>query len=360
MFKIIFLLLISSISPQLLAEVVGITCLQNKKGQKVVLIHDKHDLIRVNNENIKLHQNELIGFINALSALANQSSFYIEFPYKTTNFKGTKNTNTIHFAIIDALKQDMKNGSIEYIPFDQRTESEFWIREMFLHPKVVIEALKNHYSFPKEFKEVTIQNYLSLLQLLEKDCQELIKQLPADIKLVKLEKIQLYKKIQNFIEEKIIEHNLNIKQHMLDLIEKLYISPSIENKFFEMTEVQSIFSDIFLLDHILNNNKPLIIVHAGAYHTQHLEKNLLTAGFVNVFEQRKLTEGLNTYDLQKITWPASISSSFISPVYEFLCLCNVCGKESSSKCSICKKTYYCTVDCQRKNWPNHKIICRKT
>lgn len=39
--------------------------------------------------------------------------------------------------------------------------------------------------------------------------------------------------------------------------------------------------------------------------------------------------------------------------------CSVCGKPSSSKCSICKAVKYCSVDCQRKDWPTHKIHCQK-
>jgi hypothetical protein len=42
----------------------------------------------------------------------------------------------------------------------------------------------------------------------------------------------------------------------------------------------------------------------------------------------------------------------------------VCAKcsvqtDSAERCSGCKLVYYCGVDCQRKDWPSHRAICRK-
>ena len=41
--------------------------------------------------------------------------------------------------------------------------------------------------------------------------------------------------------------------------------------------------------------------------------------------------------------------------------CKNCGEKEKEllKCSRCKKVYYCGADCQRKNWPSHKLICSK-
>lgn len=38
--------------------------------------------------------------------------------------------------------------------------------------------------------------------------------------------------------------------------------------------------------------------------------------------------------------------------------CMVCGKESTKHCSICKRVYYCTAECQRSNWKAHKPSCK--
>jgi len=42
-------------------------------------------------------------------------------------------------------------------------------------------------------------------------------------------------------------------------------------------------------------------------------------------------------------------------------VCFVCKKEGvKNKCSGCKTTYYCDVECQKKDWDSvHKTICNK-
>lgn len=38
--------------------------------------------------------------------------------------------------------------------------------------------------------------------------------------------------------------------------------------------------------------------------------------------------------------------------------CGVCGKASETKCGQCKAKYYCSLDCQKKDWSTHKRICQ--
>ena len=38
-------------------------------------------------------------------------------------------------------------------------------------------------------------------------------------------------------------------------------------------------------------------------------------------------------------------------------VCNGCGKYGLKRCSKCLKTYYCSVNCQRRCWANHKLNC---
>ena len=38
--------------------------------------------------------------------------------------------------------------------------------------------------------------------------------------------------------------------------------------------------------------------------------------------------------------------------------CGQCSRPSKTKCSRCKLTYYCGVDCQKKDWSTHKKICK--
>jgi hypothetical protein len=37
--------------------------------------------------------------------------------------------------------------------------------------------------------------------------------------------------------------------------------------------------------------------------------------------------------------------------------CVQCGSEATNKCSGCLGVYYCSKDCQKKDWPTHKQIC---
>ena len=40
--------------------------------------------------------------------------------------------------------------------------------------------------------------------------------------------------------------------------------------------------------------------------------------------------------------------------------CSLCDKEKCTKhCSVCKTTYYCSQECQLKDWPTHKTSCKK-
>jgi hypothetical protein len=40
--------------------------------------------------------------------------------------------------------------------------------------------------------------------------------------------------------------------------------------------------------------------------------------------------------------------------------CATCGKEGRKKCSRCEKIYYCSKECQAKDWTKHKAVCKKS
>lgn len=40
-------------------------------------------------------------------------------------------------------------------------------------------------------------------------------------------------------------------------------------------------------------------------------------------------------------------------------ICAHCARQCEQLCSGCKKNYYCSVECQKADWPNHKDSCKK-
>lgn len=87
-----------------------------------------------------------------------------------------------------------------------------------------------------------------------------------------------------------------------------------------------------------------VIVIAAAKDIKNGEQFLFDYG---AFYFKRL--GIAPLDLSKIN--TSVSSKNI---------CAACGKEdANSRCSVCKKSYYCGGECQKKDWPKHKVSCKK-
>lgn len=41
------------------------------------------------------------------------------------------------------------------------------------------------------------------------------------------------------------------------------------------------------------------------------------------------------------------------------CFYSKCSKESKKYCGGCKEVRYCSVECQRADWPSHRLLCQK-
>jgi len=49
-----------------------------------------------------------------------------------------------------------------------------------------------------------------------------------------------------------------------------------------------------------------------------------------------------------------------SPHVAFTSACTYCGKQGVKLqlCSACKRSRYCSKECQKAAWPEHKTVCR--
>ncbi|KFQ72430.1 Tudor domain-containing protein 1, partial [Phaethon lepturus] len=56
-----------------------------------------------------------------------------------------------------------------------------------------------------------------------------------------------------------------------------------------------------------------------------------------------------------IGYDKSLFSSLIPPPQ--MRTCHHCGLFGSLRCSQCKQIYYCSADCQKKDWPLHSVVC---
>ena len=39
--------------------------------------------------------------------------------------------------------------------------------------------------------------------------------------------------------------------------------------------------------------------------------------------------------------------------------CHLCKSKTNLSCGNCRIVYYCSKDCQKKDWKNHKLVCNK-
>lgn len=75
---------------------------------------------------------------------------------------------------------------------------------------------------------------------------------------------------------------------------------------------------------------------------------------------QNIRKGLDTVSISEV--PAANAD----PKRKFRNMCVCCGKNSFEngnsnlmKCSRCKKVSYCSIDCQRKDWKSHKVLCKQ-
>ena len=350
---------VSTTMSPLMGVIPGVSCLENTESKhKVILIHDRHDVQGEFPERIA-HQKELGQLIQALVKRTAQSSFFIEYPHRTTNFKTTYDHSTVHVPIKHAQRHGMQQAGLVYKPFDERVESYFWVREMLENTQAVDDALKNGMQLPSEFKAVSVGAYVSALQADEKKVRELAQQMSTQLQEKVAEKVAAYQEVYNLIQTYSAHFKVQPEDHIWNIIKNVR-SPQLKNTLhIAVTQANAAYTDVALWNSVMHDANAVSVVHGGANHTCQLEKALVLNAYVNAYPDMNLAKGLSAHDLWAITFPAQNPPSFIKPLYSFLSLCNACGTQTSTRCSACKKIYYCGSSCQKDDWKEHKTQCKK-
>lgn len=54
---------------------------------------------------------------------------------------------------------------------------------------------------------------------------------------------------------------------------------------------------------------------------------------------------------------SSSDDTVMCELTDLIFLCDVCDQDAGKKCSRCKSAYYCSLDCQKQAWKQHKKVC---
>jgi methyl coenzyme M reductase subunit D len=90
-------------------------------------------------------------------------------------------------------------------------------------------------------------------------------------------------------------------------------------------------------------------------------ESLLNVPGITISSQADITFGTQLSDPESIY--VIVKDAFVFGQIQMFGLgkqCNTCDKfdNKMNKCSGCQKIYYCNRECQLKDWPNHKQICK--
>ncbi|KAI0807509.1 hypothetical protein C8Q74DRAFT_1227877 [Fomes fomentarius] len=115
--------------------------------------------------------------------------------------------------------------------------------------------------------------------------------------------------------------------------------------------------------------------HVQTLSWQHLDppRLIVYIHYVCDFDQPHVINGLrashdllNSVNGQLGPFPTSFPSRQPNAIYPLAGSCACCERDETvnlgtalKKCSGCKLTRYCSVECQKKDWPRHKVTCSK-
>lgn len=301
------------------AMIVSTTCLTLNNKNKVILLYDRHALS--DGDSIKSgHVNDMKTFINALTENKETVPFFVEISEKQTDLENYSNLplSPSNVAIALALNSKMQYKNITFMPFDLRKHCDYLMRDMLLQTDQFIQALNQNYEFPAHFYDVTPKKLLRHLQTRSNAIAKKINQLPI-CQTTKDQDYAISKKRHDdcveIISRLLKSHSANDKTHFISLIAKL-TNTEKEELMITLLEEQCFSVDINLLNDIIKKSQanPLCVVLAGAYHSNNMEKRLLSQfkGFEKDVLCSMTLPGLKVDNLFNVEWPTIVPNNFMN------------------------------------------------
>lgn len=276
---------------------------------QVIILSDLHAL--KNDTPIKqTHVHEMNMLIEALTELPNNVPFLIELSERQKDLKLPKSPGNVPIQL--ALEHHMHYKNISFISFDTRTHCDYWMRDMLLQTQEFTKAIQENLQLPEHFYEVTAKKFLDHIENRYESTQTIIQELPNKEEYSTMSK-KWYDVCRRKIEDLLILYRCNNQQHMFQLITKL--NQNQKNELYITLLEENTFSiDIILYRHILqlSQDNPTCVIVAGIYHSNKIEKWLLSRDDFAKDNSRSMTiPGTQSDNLSCLKLPKNIPISFI-------------------------------------------------
>jgi len=387
LFSLLSILLLSSFT---LKPALESYALFQKDGQKVLVLGDIHALgLNPESSLAKLDTVDsaiIYPFTKMLSTSVNPSTFILEssedYLSRTEALFSTGQFIDIFHALPNfARSNNYSLGSVSFNLGDncptivQNLIEMFKLlnEPMFKDPDVFFSGKERLKDFFKD--HATVQNIFD-------EIKKLITRLKIDINNERFSTIAstlngLLKTIQSYKKHGKASFTSNeLRTSYIDVFASRYINTRNINSLFAplyawiLPLVDNLTDANFIIEtaKALENNN-LVILFVGNNHAIALHKFLIESNFEPITIQGLTTKSSGPVEFQgsrfdrdelKVILSNIVNEHSIDKSSTTIKHCAVCNKPDSAKrCSRCKQTCYCSVECQKKHWSSHKSECNK-